>query len=69
MSVTYNYEDKPTAPDTDQIHVDVAASMMTDKNIVGCRWDESIEILKVVWQESLSAEDKTLLDGIITDNT
>jgi hypothetical protein len=69
MSVNYEYVDKATSPDLTGIHDDVAASAMTDKNIEWCRWDEDIQKLIVVWQDSLSAEDKALLDTIVQNNS
>ena len=66
MTVEYEYTNKATAPSLSTIHDDVATSEMTDKNIVYCRWDEDTEILKVVWTDTLSAGDKTILDGIVT---
>ena len=63
--MNYLYENVVTEPDLNGIHTDVAASAMVDKNIGGCRWDEDSEILLVVWQNELSADDKNILDGIV----
>jgi hypothetical protein len=65
----YLYENIATEPDLTGIHTDVEASAMTDKNIEGCRWDEEPETLLVVWQDELSAGDKTILDGIVASHT
>lgn len=65
----YEYSNKVTMPDLDQIHLDVATSEMTDKTIEWCRWDELTEILKIVFTNTLSAPDKTILDGIVADNS
>jgi len=65
----YEYTNKATAPGLDQIHLDVAASEMTDKTIEWCRWDELTEILKVVFTNTLSAPDKTILYGIVVANS
>ena len=64
----YNYTGKTISPDGTQIHVDVAASTMTVKDIIFCRWDKSDEILKVHFTTELGAPDKTTLDGIVADN-
>lgn len=65
----YEYTGKITMPNLDQIHLDVAASEMTDKAIEWCRWDEVTEILKVVFTNELIAGDKTILDGIVVANS
>ena len=65
----YTYSSIPSAPGAANIHIDVAASSMTDKTIEGCTWHEDIEELKVKFTGTLSGGDKTILDGIVTDNT
>jgi len=65
----YEYTDKVNMPDLDQIHLDVASSVMTDKTIEWCRWDELTNILKVVFTNTLIAGDKTILDAIVVDNS
>lgn len=65
MSVKYEYHDITSDPGLERIHTEVAASEMTDKNIEGCRWDETPALLQVWWTEELSALDKTMLDGIV----
>ena len=65
----YEYTDKTNMPNLDQIHLDVASSAMTDKTIEWCRWDELTDILKVVFTTTLIAGDKTILDGIVVDNS
>jgi len=65
----YEYTGKATMPNLDQIHLDVAASAMTDKTIEWCRWDEATEVLKVVFTNELIAGDKTILDAIVTNNS
>ena len=65
----YEYTDKSTAPDLDQIHLDVVASEMTDKTIEWCRWDELTDILKIIFTNELIAGDKTILDAIVVDNS
>lgn len=65
----YEYTGKVTMPNLDQIHLDVAASEMTDKTIEWCRWDEATGILKIVFTNTLSAPDKTILDNIVVDNS
>lgn len=65
----YEYTNKITMPNLDQIHLDVAASAMTDKIIEWCRWDELTDVLKVTFTNELIAGDKTILDGIVVDNS
>jgi len=65
----YEYTDKTSMPNLDQIHLDVAASEMTDKTIEWCRWDEATEILKTVFTNELIVGDKTILDGIVVANS
>ena len=62
-------------PNSAQIHVDVAASAMTDKSIEYCLWDKEItngrdaEDLHVIFTNSLIQADKDILDTIVTNNT
>ena len=65
----YEYTNKTTMPNLDQIHLDVASSEMTDKTIEWCRWDELTEILKVIFTNELIVADKTILDTIATNNS
>jgi len=65
----YEYTDKTSMPNLDQIHLDVASSEMTDKTIEWCRWDELTSLLKVVFTNELIAGDKTILDGIVVANS
>ena len=78
MATTYTYTNITTAPHLmtcdngnciDGIHYDIEQSAMTDKVIEYCRWDEDIETLKVVFTTALSGADKTILDGIVDDNS
>ena len=69
MPTMYEYTDKTTEPDLDQIHTDVAASAMTDKVIEYCTWDDSTDILCVWFTNALSGGDKTALDTVVTDNS
>jgi len=66
---TYDYPNKITCPNMEGIHTDVAASAMADKAITGCRWDESDDILHVIFDNTLSGADKTILDGIVANNS
>lgn len=61
----YTYENKVTSPNLDQIHQEIANSAMSDKSIEWCRWDEASKNLKIVFTNSLSAGDKTILDDIV----
>jgi len=65
----YEYSGKINAPNLDQIHLDVATSEMIDKVIEWCRWDELTALLKVVFTNELVVGDKTILDGIVVDNS
>ena len=50
------------------IHKEVEASAMTDKTIESCRWDEATLKLFVSFTNELSADDKIILDGIVTNS-
>jgi len=65
----YLYTSIATAPTSAQIHVDVAASAMANKDIDGCTWHEDVAELTVFFNSALIAADKTILDGIVTDNS
>lgn len=65
----HSYTGKTTAPDLDQIHTDVAASTMTNKNIQYCSWDEGTTLLDIFYDVEVTGSDKTKLDTIITDNS
>jgi len=65
----YEYTDKTTIPNLDQIHLDVASSEMVDKIIEWCRWDELTDIIKVMFTNILIAGDKTILDTIVESNS
>jgi len=65
----YEYTDKTSMPNLDQIHLDVAASEMADKTIEWCRWDELTDVLKITFTNELITGDKTILDGIVVDNS
>ena len=65
----YTYTDKATSPDTSGIHADVAASAMSDKSLEYCNWAEEDATLRVFFANSIDAGDKTILDGIVSDNS
>lgn len=67
--VEYEYSNKAIDPDLPQIHIDVEASEMTNKDIDYCIWNEDDEILRVYWTGSLDANDKTELDTIVANNS
>ncbi len=50
------------------IYLGVQESSMSDKSLEDCNWDEGTEILTVTFTNSLSAPDKTILDGIVADS-
>jgi len=62
----YFYNNLSGVPTLAKIHVDVKGSEMTDKNIDSCSFDGSQ--LKIIFDNELSAGDKTLLDTIV-DNS
>lgn len=61
----YLYENKTISLDLEQIHIEVTNSIMEDKSIEWCRWDEDTKILKIVFSNELSSSDKNKLDLII----
>ncbi len=66
----YNWPDPGgDGPDLEQLHLDIDSSAMADKDITDCRWDEEAiepdEELNVTFDNTLSAGDKTILDGLI----
>lgn len=67
--VQYDYTDIVTKPNTTQTLLDVALSAMTDKSIEYCHWDEGTALLLIFWTDTLSGPDKTILDGIVVDNS
>lgn len=67
--MTYNYNNISTEPTLKQIHIDVAASSMTDKTIEYCVWDEDSASLKVTFTNTLSTSDKNELDTIVANNS
>jgi len=67
--VEYQYTDKTISPNLDQIHLDIAASTMTDKSVNYCRWDENDALLRIFFDNALSEDDKTALDTIVTNNS
>jgi hypothetical protein len=92
MSVNYEYPDKTTEPNMDQIKTDIDASAMENKNMENIVWHKRQEItrfgiakykpdqewsppapyddtLVVTWDVELSGGDKTILDGIVADNS
>ena len=67
---TYTYTGKITQPDLDAIQfTDIPASEMTDKDIDSCDWSEDDAELHIIFNAALSAGDKTILDGIVADNS
>ena len=65
----YIYTNKPNTPNLDGIHIETLASAMTDKSIEWCKWHEKTQTLEVNFTNSLSVEDKDVLDSIVTNNT
>lgn len=65
----YFYEDLTQEPCLDKIVDDVAASDMTDKNLgdIFSNANSSINLI-INWNTDLSAEDKTILDGVVLDS-
>lgn len=65
----YEYTNKTSCPNIDGITLDISTSTMINKNLDHIRWDEDTEMLKVFWQDTLSADDKTKLDVIVANNS
>lgn len=63
--INYIYPNKPIAPDIEQLHVDVANSAMTNKQIIGATWKEDFAELVVHWTVDISQADKTILDALV----
>lgn len=61
----YTYSDINLINDLDTIHIDVANSLMIDKNINYCIWKALDLSLQVYFINELNASDKTILDTII----
>jgi len=59
---TYEYS-KETKPDLEQIDQDCATAGLPGE--LGCRYDDGTDVLKVFFENELTAEQKTTLDGII----
>jgi transcription initiation factor IIE alpha subunit len=49
----------------DYIHEQVALSLMEDKNIDYCRWDEDEGDLEIYWTTELSDADYSILTQIV----
>jgi len=60
----YNYT-QATSPDSQGILTGIAASAMTDKVCSGVTWDDATSDLAIEFPTTLSAGDKTILDGIV----
>ena len=65
----YEYQDKQTCPNLDQIMIDVETSEMTNKSINRCKWEESLELLYVYFDTDLDTSDKDILDTIVANNS
>lgn len=65
--MTYYYTKEDQSPDLWAVHEAVALSEMTNKDIAYCRYDEDTKLLKVIFTSSLSIEDETILDRIISE--
>jgi hypothetical protein len=66
--MTFEYQYNPAFnPNIEKIASDVRASEMTNTNIERCKWEGRAEtpVLKVYFDQELSAGDKTILDGIV----
>lgn len=47
---------------------DINGSEMTNKDIQSCTWRENAQTLTIVWDGTLTTDDKTILDGIVANN-
>lgn len=64
----YEYKDILNSPDLANIHIDIANSVMTNKSIEWCRWDEDLTLLRIKFESTLSPSDKLSLDDIVFEN-
>lgn len=68
------YVENPTPPpdyieERFGIIPDIGNSDMIDKTVEYADWDKETELLQVIFTNELSAEDKTKLDTIVTNNS
>lgn len=64
----FAYEYTTDKPNLDYVHKEVINSLMTNKSIQYCNWNEGNTFLTVYFETSLSAEDKVILDSIIAQS-
>lgn len=62
--MVYHYS-KALQCNLDYIHEQVYLSLMLDKAIDYCRWDEEEGDLEVYWLSELTESDKEILDQIV----
>jgi hypothetical protein len=65
--MVYHYN-KVLPCNLDYIHEQVYLSLMLDKAIDYCRWDEDESDLEVYWNSELTIEDKDILDQIVAQS-
>lgn len=65
----YEYVNKSTVPDGDQIWIDLLAGVMSDKNIEGISWHEKTNVITVTMTNSLNSGDEAILDTIVNNNS
>lgn len=68
MSTEYKYEDLTAIPNQAYIDTYLVTSAMTNKNMVDISFNPEEMWLKVWFDLELSAEDKTIFDGIVSDS-
>jgi len=64
----YIYSDATRQPNLNLIHVDVAASDMTNKNLEYCSYDQDSSQITVSFDGTLNSPDETSLNGIVEDS-
>ena len=79
MVFTYEYDDIETPPSFNEydlegvliggMEYDIQNSEITNKNYIYFLYKNEEDRCYVVWDAELSAGDKTLLDGIVADNS
>ena len=65
--VIYEYNSIINSPNLEYIQEEVLESEMTNKTIEYCRWNEENSILLVFFTNSLSGDDKAILDTVVSN--
>jgi len=65
--VTYEYNNIASSPNLEYIRSSVLESGMINKTIEYCSWNESNTTVNVIFTNSLSEDDKAILDNIVSN--